>query len=102
MGRLKNRLPAYYFENTRTGKRFTWFFPSRYSALRWKRNHYWRYADYGTLELYLKSLGKQEKVERAIEIWEKHREGYHAMKLRRAYIVLGEEVDGEQIDGGVE
>ena len=56
MGRLKNRLPAYYFENTRTGKRFTWFFASRYSALKWRKNHYWRYAEYGTLEEYVASF----------------------------------------------
>ena len=97
MGRLKNRIPAYYFENTRTGKRFTWFFASRYSALKWRKNHYWRYTEYGTLEEYVNSLDNKHVTERAIEIWEKHKEGFHAMKLRRAYVVLGEEVDGEPI-----
>ena len=96
MGRIKNQLPAYYFVNTRTGERFTWFFASRHAAFKWLRNHYWRYAEYGSLEEYIKSLDNQDKIERAIEIWQKHKEGYHAMELRRASIMLGDEVDGKE------
>lgn len=96
MGRIANRLPCYYFFDHRKQDRHTWFFPSRHAAYKWLRNHYWRYAEFGTLEEYIKSLDNQEKIERACEIWQKHKEGYHAMELRRAYIVLGDEVDGKE------
>lgn len=85
MGRVKNHSAAYFWLSKKTGLRVSWFFPSRKSAEKWKKQTCHAYVDNPILQDHLDRHSESRWV-RETEIWERHKEKWHDWILRRASI----------------
>ena len=63
-GTIKESASAYYFEKYKDRKK-VYMVLALHDILpyKWRKNHYWRYAEYGTLEEYVASLDNKHTTE---------------------------------------
>lgn len=86
MGKIKNNVAVYFWLSKRTGIRVSWFFPSRKSADSWKRAQCHAYVATSVLEDHLNLHSKSRWIKET-EIWERHKDKWNDLILRRASIV---------------
>lgn len=89
MGRVRNRIAAYYWWSKSTNSRVGWIFPSRKAAEKWRDSKYYKYSDHGTLEYFLETVPKTRWIKER-ELWMAHKKGWLDIELRVGKVIHGE------------
>lgn len=99
------RVAAWYWFSKSRQRRMTWVFNTVEKAIRWRKNKYWKFAEFQNIEQYLSTIPESRwDVER--RRWIEHRDRFLDLELHRAYVLLpnrgihnsydkGEEDDGD-------
>lgn len=86
MGRVVGRTACYFWHSKSKDKRMSWVFPSRKEAIKWRNNRFYKYASYGTLELFLSTVEASRRIKER-EVWMRHREGFLDLEMRVGKII---------------
>lgn len=81
------RVAAWYWWSVSRQRRVCWPVGSVQKALRWRKNKYWKYAEFQSLEEFISTV-PDNKREKERKEWIRHRDGFRDLELHRAYVLF--------------